>query len=71
MVDDVKLVYLEYGSIPRLSGKLTPHPQKKDKLMGNSMYVKSIAVLAQVLCIVSLGPLADSREYPTLQMSKD
>lgn len=27
-----------------------------------SMYVKSVAVLAQVLCIVSFGPLADSRE---------
>lgn len=27
------------------------------------MYVKSVAVLAQVLCIVTLGPLADSRQY--------
>lgn len=26
------------------------------------MYVKSVAVLAQVLCIVSFGPLADSRK---------
>lgn len=27
-----------------------------------SMYVKSVAVLAQVVCIVSFGPLADSRK---------
>ena len=26
------------------------------------MYVKSVAVAAQVLCIVSFGPLADSRK---------
>ena len=38
------------------------------------MYVKSIAVLAQVLCIVSLGPLADSCElcpaYAQVELSK-
>lgn len=29
------------------------------------MYVKSVAVAAQVLCIVSFGPLADSRKLIT------
>jgi UMF1 family MFS transporter len=33
------------------------------------MYVKSIAVLAQVLCIVSLGPLADSCELSLSRLS--
>jgi hypothetical protein len=37
-------------------------PLQSEELNDNSMYVKSVAVLAQVLCIVSLGPLADSCE---------
>jgi hypothetical protein len=61
MEEGVKLEYWVYGSILlRLGEPFRSFSEREHELKWNSMYVKSIAVLAQVLCIVSLGPLADS-----------
>jgi UMF1 family MFS transporter len=41
--------------------KLSQPRGRRQVLMPRSMYVKSIAVATQAICIISVAPLADSR----------